>query len=56
MHRFVWMGLVLLALWVMLWLVFKVVSGIVHVLVIAAIALIVWGLVKRGASAVKRSL
>ncbi len=56
MHRFVWMGLVLLVVWAMLWLVFKVVSGIVHVLVLAAVVLIVWGLIKRGARAVKRAL
>ncbi|HYW32287.1 MAG TPA: hypothetical protein VE869_12320 [Gemmatimonas sp.] len=56
MHRFVWIGLVLLVLWILLWLVFKVVSGIVHVLVLAAVVFIVWGLIKRGAAAVKRTL
>ena len=54
MHGFVWIGVALLALWAVLWLVFKVVSGIVHVIVLVAVVLIVWGLVKRGAAVVKR--
>jgi len=54
MHGFVWIGVALLALWALLWLVFKVVSGIVHVIVLVAVVMIVWGLVKRGAAAVKR--
>ncbi len=54
MHRYVWIGLILLVLWALLWLVFKVVSGIVHVLVFAAVIFIVWGWIKRGVNAVKR--
>lgn len=56
MHGFVWVGVALLAVWAALWLVFKVVSGLVHVIVLVAVVLIVWGLVKRGAAAVKRGL
>lgn len=56
MHSFVWIGLVLLALWALLWLVLNVVSGLVHLLVVAAAAMIIWGLVKRGASAVNDKL
>lgn len=52
MHVFVWLGVVLLALWAILWLGFKIVSGIVHLLIILAIAFIIWGLVKKGARAV----
>lgn len=55
MHMFVWIGAALLALWALLWIVFKVVSGIVHVLVLAAVVFIVWGLLKKGAAAVKRT-
>lgn len=53
MRGLVWVRVALLALWAMLWLVFKVVGGFVHVLVFVAIVMIVWGLVKRGASAVQ---
>ena len=56
MHKFVWIGVVLLVLWAVLWLGFKIVSGVVHLLVLAAIVFIVWGLVKRGARAVGRRL
>lgn len=49
MHALVWLGVLLLALWVIAWLVFKVVSFAVHLLLIAAVVFIVWGLVKRGA-------
>ena len=56
MHPFVWLGVVLLVLWAVLWLGFKIVSGIVHLLVIAGLVLLVWGLVKKGARAVGRRL
>ena len=49
---FVWIGIVLLVLWALLWLGFHVVTGLVHLLVIAAVVFIVWGLVKKGARAV----
>jgi hypothetical protein len=54
MHIFVPIGAALLVLWAVLWLVFKVVSGLVHVIVLVALVLIVWGLLKRGAAAVRR--
>lgn len=47
-----WIGAALLVLWAVLWLGFKIVSGVVHLLVIAGIVLLVWGLVKRGTRAV----
>jgi hypothetical protein len=53
-HPFVWLGVVLLVLWAVLWLGFKIVSGVVHLLVIAAVVFVVWGLVKKGANAVSR--
>ncbi|HSK20401.1 MAG TPA: hypothetical protein VK912_14710 [Longimicrobiales bacterium] len=52
MHAFVWIGIVLLVLWAILWLGFKLVSGIIHVLVLLAIVFIIWGLVKKGARAI----
>ena len=52
MHAFVWIGIVLLVLWAILWLGFKLVSGIIHLLVLLAIAFIIWGLVKKGARAI----
>ena len=56
MHGFVWIGVVLLVLWAVLWLGFKIVSGVVHLLVLAAVVFIAWGLVKRGARAVGKRL
>ncbi|HEY0972824.1 MAG TPA: hypothetical protein VGE02_17780 [Gemmatimonadales bacterium] len=56
MHPLAWLGMVLLALWLVLWLGFKIVSGIVHLLVIVGVALLVYGLVKKGARAVGRRL
>lgn len=56
MHPFVWLGVVLLVLWAVLWLGFKIVSGVVHLLVIVGVAFLIWGLVKKGANAVGRRL
>lgn len=56
MHPFVWLGVILLVLWAVLWLGLKLVSGPVHLLVIAAVVLIVWGLVKKGARAVGKRM
>ena len=56
MHPFVWLGILLLVLWAVLWLGLKIVSGVIHLLVIAAVVFLVWGLVKRGARAVSKRL
>lgn len=56
MNVLVLFGIVLLVLWGVLWLGFNIVSGIVHLLVVAAIVMIAWGLIKRGASAVGSKL
>jgi hypothetical protein len=56
MHVLVWLGIVLLVLWAILWLGFKIVSGIVHLIVIFAVIMIVWGLVKKGAGAVRNRM
>ena len=52
MHSLTWLGVVLLVVWAVLWLGLKIASGIVHLLVLAAIVLIVLGFVRRGARAV----
>lgn len=54
MNRFVSIGVTLLALWAMLWPLFHVVSGFIHVIALITAVMIVWGLVKCGASAVER--
>ncbi len=56
MHPFVWLGIVLLVFWAVLWIGFKIVSGLIHLIVIVAVALIIWGLVKKGARAVSSRL
>ena len=56
MHPFVWLGVALVVLWAILWLGLKIVSGVIHLLVIAGLVLLVWGLVKKGANAVKERL
>jgi hypothetical protein len=53
MSPLVWVGIVLVALWALLWLGLKIVSGVIHLLVIIGIALVIWGLIKRGANAVR---
>ena len=56
MHPFAWLGIAFLVLWGVLWLGFKIVSGIVHLLVIVGVVLLVYGLVKKGAKAVGKRL
>ncbi len=52
MNPLVTVGVLLLAIWAVLWLGFHVVSGLIHLLVLVAVVMIVWGLVKRGATAI----
>jgi len=52
MNAKAWLGIILLVLWAVLWLGFKIVSGLVHLLVIVGVAMLIWGLMKRGARAV----
>jgi hypothetical protein len=56
MHPMVWLGIVLVVLWAFLWLGLKIVSGVIHILVVLGVVLLVWGLIKRGANAVKSRL
>ena len=54
MHSLLWIGIALLVLWAVLWLGFHIVSGVIHLIVVVAVAMIVWGLIKKGARAVDR--
>lgn len=56
MNPTVLFGVVLLAAWAILWLGFHIVAGVIHLLAVVALVLIVWGLVKRGARAIDRSV
>lgn len=56
MKSLVTTGIALLILWAVLWLGFHIVSGLVHLLLVIAVIMIVWGLVKRGASAVSNKV
>ncbi|MBB4638086.1 hypothetical protein [Longimicrobium terrae] len=49
MHPFLWLGIALVALWLLVVVVFKVVGFAFHLLLLAAVVFIIWGLVKRGA-------
>jgi hypothetical protein len=53
MRGLVWAGGLLILLWVVLWLVLKIASVLIHLLVVAGIILLIWGLVKRGAKAIR---
>ena len=52
MSPLAWIGIALVVLWAIAWIGFKIVSGLVHLLVILGIIMIVWGLMKKGARAV----
>lgn len=56
MHPLSWLGIALLVAWAVLWLGFKIVSGMIHLVVLVALALIVWGLMKKGANAVGKRM
>ena len=52
MKPLVWMGIVLVVLWAVLWMGLKLATGFVHLVAIVGLALVVWGLIKRGARAI----
>jgi len=56
MNPFVTLGVLLLAVWAVLWLGFHIVAGVIHLLVLVAIGLMIWGLVKKGARAIDRQV
>lgn len=47
MKGFLWIAGILVALWALLWLGLKIASFAVHLLLLAAVALVIWGAVKR---------
>ena len=53
MNALIWIGVALLVLWLLAWLVFEIAGGIIHLILVVAVVLIVWALIKRGAAAVK---
>jgi hypothetical protein len=51
MRALVAVGIIILVLWAVLWIGFRIVTGLVHLLLIVAVILVIIGLVRRGASA-----
>jgi hypothetical protein len=51
MRALVAIGVVLLVLWAVLWIGFRIMSGLIHLIIVVAIILLVVGLVRRGAGA-----
>jgi hypothetical protein len=39
-----WLGVVLVVVWLVLWLGLKIATGIVHLLVLAGLVLVLWGI------------
>jgi hypothetical protein len=52
MRILVGLGIILLALWAILWIGFRIVSGLIHLLVLAAVVLLILGLIRRGKAAI----
>jgi hypothetical protein len=52
MRILVGLGIILLVLWAILWIGFRIVSGLIHLIVVVAIILLIIGLLRRGASAI----
>ena len=47
MSALAWIGIVLVVLWLLGFLVFKVAAGLIHLLLVVGLVLLVWGLIKR---------
>jgi hypothetical protein len=52
MRALVAVGIALLVLWAILWIGFRILSGLIHLLVVVAVILIIVGLIRRGTRAV----
>jgi hypothetical protein len=52
MRGLVILGVALLILWAVLWIGFRIVSGLIHLIVVVAVILLIIGLVRRGTSAI----
>jgi membrane protein implicated in regulation of membrane protease activity len=49
MRLWIILGIVLIAVWAVLWLVFRVLTWTIHLLVFVGLLLLLYGLVRRGA-------
>ena len=47
-----WLGIIIVVAWAFMWLGLKVATGMIHLLAVIGLALVIWGLVKRGARAI----
>lgn len=47
MHALVWIGIALVVIWGVLWLGLHIVSGLIHLVIIAGVVLVIMGLVRR---------
>jgi hypothetical protein len=48
MRLYVGLGILLLVLWALFWIVFRVVAWMVHLLVVVGLLFLLYGLMKRG--------
>jgi hypothetical protein len=48
MRALVYVGIALIVLWAVFWLFFRIVSGLVHILVFVGLILVLVGLLRRG--------
>lgn len=48
MRMWVGLGIALVVLWAVFWLVFRIVAWTVHLLVVAGLLLVLYGLIRRG--------
>jgi membrane protein implicated in regulation of membrane protease activity len=48
MRIWMWIGIVLIVIWALLWLVFRVLTWAIHLLVFVGLLLLLYGLVRRG--------
>ncbi len=47
MHPMVWVGVVVIVLWALAWLAFRIAAAAVHLILVVGLVLLVWGLVRR---------
>jgi hypothetical protein len=53
MRIWIALGITLIILWAVLWLVFRIVAGVIHVLVFVGLLLLLYGLLRRGTRQVR---
>jgi hypothetical protein len=56
MRIWIGLGITLIVLWALLWLVFRIVAGVIHVLVFVGLLLLLYGLLRRGTRQVRDRL